>query len=358
MSEPSKYPNFTASDIERYHTGQMSDRERNAIEKAALEDPFLSDAIEGYLFTSSPAADLESIKKRLTEKSPNKKYTIPFFRHNSFMKIAAIVLLVAGAGWFITQITSSSDQDIAVNKDRESIPESTIRQDQASTGEKLADPVVSDTLSSTRDLVVSEPVTQKKSDQKSSAISTTEPLNNINKSKEPVKEESNIKAEIATATAAAPVTMNAKMQPKDSTFSIAASDIYGVEIRGDSIKNLNIVMVENDQVLNEVVVLNRRQNRGVANQAKPIEEIEPVGGWEGYNNYALNNLKPPEGYDNKIQTGDVVLSFDINEEGDPTNIKIVESYCSSCEKEARRILQEGPKWKNKNKRNAKIRIRF
>ena len=66
MSDPSKYPNFTAADIERYHSGKMTDKERNAIEKAALEDPFLSDALEGYLLTSTTAADLESLKKRRT----------------------------------------------------------------------------------------------------------------------------------------------------------------------------------------------------------------------------------------------------------------------------------------------------
>src|SRR5688572_9338681 len=126
MSDPSKYPNFTAADIERYHSGKMSDRERNAIEKAALEDPFLSDALEGYLLTSTPAADLESLKNRLAEKTSGKRYTIPFFRHNQFMKVAAIILLVAGAGWFITQMNNDSKKDMATRDRQQSLPQVTV----------------------------------------------------------------------------------------------------------------------------------------------------------------------------------------------------------------------------------------
>jgi hypothetical protein len=362
MSDPSKYPNFTAADIERYHSGKMTDRERNAIEKAALEDPFLSDALEGYLLTSTPVVDLDSLKNRLAEKTSKKKYTIPFFRHNQFMKVAAIILLMAGAGWFITQLNSSSEKDMAVRNKQENLPVSSARDSNTIAVAPLSHPGLADSISATREVVIAKPVPVENGNSKTYTLSnsTKGTLSNATKgnddvAKAPAKEEAGLKAEIASAP---PVTMKAGIQQKDTTFSIAATDIYGVEIKGDTIKNLNIVMVENDQTLNEVVVLNRRKDRPTANQAKPIEEIEPIGGWEGYNNYALNNLKPPEGYDNKLQTGDVVLSFDINKEGEPTNIKVVESYCSSCEKEAKRILQEGPKWKNKNKQNAKIRIRF
>jgi hypothetical protein len=55
----SKNNGFTASDIERYYSGKMSPQERHALEKAALDDPFLADALEGYTFT---------IKNRLKKK--------------------------------------------------------------------------------------------------------------------------------------------------------------------------------------------------------------------------------------------------------------------------------------------------
>jgi PKD repeat protein len=325
----------------------MSDRERNAIEKAALEDPFLSDALEGYLLTPTPGADLESIKNRLSEKSQNKKKTILFFRHNNFMKVAAILLLMAGAGWLIIQMGSTSEKNIAVQSKPQPLPENSKEEEMAS-GKIIVEPVITDSVSLSNDVAFSKPRTKEKDLKTTTALTHSIPL------KESAKDQAGSVAEVASAP---PVMMKANVQNKDTAYSIAATDIYGVEIRGDSIKNLNIVMQEMDQTINEVV-LNRRQSRGITNQAKAVEVIEPIGGWEDYNNYALNNLKPPEGNNAKVSEGDVVLSFDINSEGEPVNIKIVESYCTSCEKEARRVLQEGPKWKNKNKQNARIRIRF
>ena len=48
---------FTASDIEKYHKGLLSAQEKHALEKAALDDPFLADALEGYTTTGVYIAD-------------------------------------------------------------------------------------------------------------------------------------------------------------------------------------------------------------------------------------------------------------------------------------------------------------
>jgi len=49
---------YSASDIQRYLNGEMSAREMFDLEKAALEDPFLADAIEGYDAHPTAAGDL------------------------------------------------------------------------------------------------------------------------------------------------------------------------------------------------------------------------------------------------------------------------------------------------------------
>jgi hypothetical protein len=38
---------YTAADLQRYVQGKLSAREMHAMEKAALDDPFLADAMEG-----------------------------------------------------------------------------------------------------------------------------------------------------------------------------------------------------------------------------------------------------------------------------------------------------------------------
>ena len=48
MNNEKKHIVYTAKNIEQYLTGSMSNEEMHAIEKAALDDPLLADAIEGY----------------------------------------------------------------------------------------------------------------------------------------------------------------------------------------------------------------------------------------------------------------------------------------------------------------------
>ena len=52
MSDPNTHINYSVEDIERYLSGGMSAKEMHDMEKAALQDPFLADAIEGFGNTS------------------------------------------------------------------------------------------------------------------------------------------------------------------------------------------------------------------------------------------------------------------------------------------------------------------
>ena len=45
MSENNYHINYSASDIEKYWKGQLSAAEMHSMEKAAMDDPFLADAI-------------------------------------------------------------------------------------------------------------------------------------------------------------------------------------------------------------------------------------------------------------------------------------------------------------------------
>ncbi len=91
------------ADFERYHTGTMPALERHALEKAALDDPFLQDALDGYQFTASPARDIVDLKERLwpsTNKTP--VVTMPWYKTNTASKLfkaAAVVILFGGLGW-------------------------------------------------------------------------------------------------------------------------------------------------------------------------------------------------------------------------------------------------------------------
>jgi len=73
---------------------------------------------------------------------------------------------------------------------------------------------------------------------------------------------------------------------------------------------------------------------------KPV----PVEGFEIYTKYISENLKyPPEDLEKKNE-GTVILGFIINKDSIPDKIRIVQSLSPDCDKEAKRLLREGPKW--------------
>ena len=114
MNGPNTY---TAKDIERYHSGQMSVAEMHALEKAALDDPFLADALEGYTLTKTASTDLASLQQKLQERIEKKEEKRKvFYVSSSWIKIAALFVLFAGAGWLIYQTLSTKEEEIATTQ--------------------------------------------------------------------------------------------------------------------------------------------------------------------------------------------------------------------------------------------------
>ncbi len=88
-----------------------------------------------------------------------------------------------------------------------------------------------------------------------------------------------------------------------------------------------------------------------------FEELEPADGWSNYNTYLANNINIPEDVKRKEDVkGQVRLSFEVNQQGDPINIRVEKSLCVKCDEEAIRVVKQGPKWKKKNKKAKRITI--
>ncbi|HYM94829.1 MAG TPA: TonB family protein, partial [Chitinophagaceae bacterium] len=120
----------------------------------------------------------------------------------------------------------------------------------------------------------------------------------------------------------------------------------------------NQVVLKEDKSLDAIVLTNKKPNAGRLQRPNAkIEEPEPADGWEKYDLYLANNLKVPDIIRSKNSNGDVEVSFDVNNNGEPTNIKIEKSLCDACDKEAIRLIKQGPKWKHKmNKKRVSVRV--
>ena len=141
-----------------------------------------------------------------------------------------------------------------------------------------------------------------------------------------------------------------------------------VEIRVDTSRTMLIAMNENKQALNEVVVVGygtkkNKKSTTLGSDAKVKEQAEkeitpqPVIGKRSYQKYLKKNLVRPTDDNCKDIKGEVVLSFFVDEEGKPQNITVIHGLCEFADKEAIRLVKEGPKWTS-GKLPARVTVRF
>jgi TonB family protein len=108
------------NDIEKYLRGELSPAERHALEKRALTDPFLADALEGgeTISIEDFSADLKSLQQNLQDRiQRDHKKIVPLWSWP--MRIAAGLLVLATATFVVYQITSKNTDEsdrLAQNK--------------------------------------------------------------------------------------------------------------------------------------------------------------------------------------------------------------------------------------------------
>ena len=126
-----------------------------------------------------------------------------------------------------------------------------------------------------------------------------------------------------------------------------------VEVPVDTSRTMLIAMNENKQTLNEVVVV----GHGVNKKANKDNTPQPVDGKRKYLKYLKKNLVRPTDETCAQVKGKVVLTFLVNRDGRPFHIKVKKSLCESSDKEAIRLVQEGPDWTYGNKQ-AEVTVKF
>jgi hypothetical protein len=107
LSTNNDIKNYSADDISRYWQGKLTSEEMHAMERAAMDDPFLADAMEGYS-TAQPqtvANDLAELRERLQERSSHKR-GVPIYRR--WWRIAAAIILLAVASFLTYQLLDSN----------------------------------------------------------------------------------------------------------------------------------------------------------------------------------------------------------------------------------------------------------
>jgi TonB family protein len=101
MKEEKDHIIYTAKDIKRYFAGEMLPAERHAIEMAALDDPLLAEAMEGYelMEQNDWSNELAALQKKLNEEKKEATPVITLTQNQTikWWKAAAAVLVLGTA---------------------------------------------------------------------------------------------------------------------------------------------------------------------------------------------------------------------------------------------------------------------
>lgn len=122
-----------------------------------------------------------------------------------------------------------------------------------------------------------------------------------------------------------------------------------VVLPADTNNEMLIAMNQDKQMLNEVVVV------GYGSTKKPdltgavvgVEQLtlpQPLMGKKAYRKYLRKSMIRPIDEACAQARGEVVLTFHVNENGRPFGIKVKTGLCPSADKEAVRLVEDGPDW--------------
>lgn len=131
-------------------------------------------------------------------------------------------------------------------------------------------------------------------------------------------------------------------------------DNSNIQLRGNTANNK--VVMQEDRSFSQIVLDNRKPNAALRNQLdsnRKLTEPAPADGWVKYDSYLANNINVPDDFKEikSSANNSVQVSFEVDKNGEPVNIKVEKSLCNTCDKEAIRLVKEGPKWKrNANKK--------
>ena len=164
MSTPINHSKkYSLSDIEQYLQGKLSPAEMHELEKAAVQDPFLADAMEGYQSADLIKADqdLAAIRSQLLQNDADKAPVIELLSiRKNWLRAASIILLLAGSSTFAWFLFRSTPQK------KEMVQRSVQNTKTDSLQTTTATTTIRDTISKTKkDILATVPAIQEKPKQ-------------------------------------------------------------------------------------------------------------------------------------------------------------------------------------------------
>ena len=396
------------SELQRYLSGEMSQQERHAFERKALDDPFLQDAIEGA--ESIAATDFKADVEKLQSMLSARKSTFVWWR------VAAVALLFVLGGWAVWMLVDNQPETRLAKKDdtSEEVEPSTAKSE-----ERVEEQLVEEKLSEPVARIEPEQVRPAESEGAGAKVSTKPAL----QEEEPVLKEEiqetemdydfvadevfeevaanrieeveEAKEKVSGARAAAkkqstadhnrswfqtssPLQQNRKVTGKVSDESGEGLPGVNVVVKGtttgvttdlDGKFELNAgeestlvfssigmraeeVEVGDQSTIDVYMEVDSQELQEVVvtgygsfdNDPEGYVEAMPTMGYTEFKKYLEEELFYPEEAISQGIEGTVVLQLVISRTGNISNIDIKRELGYGCDEEAIRLIKEGPRW--------------
>jgi TonB family protein len=466
---------YSAADIQAYVQGKLSAADMHAMEKAALDDPFLADAIEGMQQAfdehkeSLVTGQLQKLHQEFQTRTAGKAKVVAFKPFRYWQAAAAAVIILIIGVWMFSLVNNKSKvaqnsvpviaktekqepqqqaptpaladgKEISINTDSVIPPETVPNKNKSyrnkqEVAAKATAPAPSeqqvsgitnnysqDSQAETKMRVTDNSVTyfaktEKKEDLDDKnmgampSAATPVVVKSLKNDAEKLKERD---AETELITIAKPESFKRRAVAKDKNlsgfikgqvtdpFNNPVANAY-VQIQknnnnnffnnfttdkagyfkipvSDSIVNVAVNVsgygtqnftLDNNAALNQLQLQPANYasnnyaptapvngNRQLANSYKfpnvMVYEAEPAYGWVAFGQYLEKNKVIPAGAENI--TGNVVVSFEVNKKGELSNYKIEQSLSKIHDEEAIRLIKQGPSWKLRSGRKARITV--
>jgi TonB family protein len=405
-------------DIERYLRGEMTPLERHNIEKDALKDPFLADALEGAENVSAEhfLFDLHELRHSVSARTARKQPRIISMWKWSMAIAAGVILLAVSSIYFFANSPFQKAEMVASSSTH---AEGETAANEDSTGDVLTDTIVNN---NDHALALAKPIvdSSKKYPSKEPKPEAFKPLQHVAQQEtvdrspqriveadlvdpdelisEPVLESEPKPIVVERSETSSLKVIKGKVISSEDGFGLAGvnvivkgtsigtitdaegnyelklSDVDGKslvfatigykeqELPASGKSELNAALETDFTQLSEVVVTGVSAN---GNNAPPtLKFAEPKGGREAFEQYLEQKLSYPEiALNNKIE-GKVTVQFTVSQSGDLVDFKILKGLGYGCDEELIRLIKEGPTWSPTTKGDApvtdkvKVRVKF
>lgn len=317
------------TNISDYLRGKQTGKSANRLERKALSDPFLYEALEGLAGQEEDAdVVLGILERRLQQRLRRSRR--PLYK----WLVAASFLLIGGIAVLLLQMKPEISEVPVISKQEGLLPPISEAQEESTVILENINPADTPVLMAKKEIVLSLGLSTGNNRKKENTIASME----FDDTRAISVVSNSLKSEINDS---AVLPDSGEVKVEESPFVLEEA----VVIRYNPEKKM---------VLLGAVKMDRSKKRSYVIPI-PISS----GDIEKFDRYVVDSLRYPEDAARRGIEGDVELSFRTDKRGQAIRIKVVKNLIRSCDKEAIRLLAQYQEWTHTDRsERVLITIRF